>query len=172
MGSSLTCSPSTWDSSPKPVDPLRTHLAPPSGLCVHFCSFKNGSLMREKIRDESASASWSKFSKALQSTEMGNGGNLGRLLSGPVREQLPGEQDRAGEEPRGALTVSTSAPWALKLMWDPPDLSEAGSGRPGQSCIFCALEAPGDSIRGGSHSVCSARVHPCVQLSAPDTRSC
>uniref|UniRef100_G1R015 Xylulose kinase n=1 Tax=Nomascus leucogenys TaxID=61853 RepID=G1R015_NOMLE len=39
--------------------------------------FKNGSLMREKIRDESASRSWSDFSKALQSTEMGNGGNLG-----------------------------------------------------------------------------------------------
>ncbi|XP_052580082.1 xylulose kinase isoform X4 [Peromyscus californicus insignis] len=39
--------------------------------------FKNGSLMREKIRDESASCSWNKFSKALQSTEMGNKGNLG-----------------------------------------------------------------------------------------------
>ncbi|XP_012590318.1 PREDICTED: xylulose kinase isoform X4 [Condylura cristata] len=38
--------------------------------------FKNGSLMREKIRDESASGSWSEFSKALRSTEMGNGGNL------------------------------------------------------------------------------------------------
>lgn len=35
--------------------------------------------MREKIRDESASCSWSEFSKALRSTEMGNGGNLGRL---------------------------------------------------------------------------------------------
>lgn len=46
---------------------------------VCFCSFKNGSLMREKIRDESASCSWNKFSKALQSTEMGNKGNLGRL---------------------------------------------------------------------------------------------
>ncbi|XP_042812970.1 xylulose kinase isoform X4 [Panthera tigris] len=39
--------------------------------------FKNGSLMREKIRDESASCSWSEFSEALRSTEMGNGGNLG-----------------------------------------------------------------------------------------------
>ncbi|KAI2528872.1 xylulokinase [Homo sapiens] len=39
--------------------------------------FKNGSLMREKIRNESVSRSWSDFSKALQSTEMGNGGNLG-----------------------------------------------------------------------------------------------
>ncbi|XP_075412153.1 xylulose kinase isoform X1 [Tenrec ecaudatus] len=39
--------------------------------------FKNGSLMREKIRDELASCSWKEFSKALQATEMGNGGNLG-----------------------------------------------------------------------------------------------
>lgn len=52
---------------------------------MYFRSFKNGSLMREKVRDESASASWSEFSKVLQSTEMGNGGNLGRLLGGPVR---------------------------------------------------------------------------------------
>ncbi|XP_029794650.1 xylulose kinase [Suricata suricatta] len=39
--------------------------------------FKNGSLMREKIRDESASGSWRELSEALRSTEMGNGGNLG-----------------------------------------------------------------------------------------------
>ncbi|XP_014439835.2 xylulose kinase [Tupaia chinensis] len=39
--------------------------------------FKNGSLMREKVRDESASGSWNEFSKALQSTEMGNSGHLG-----------------------------------------------------------------------------------------------
>lgn len=47
---------------------------------MHVCSFKNGSLMREKIRDESTSCSWSEFSKALRSTEMGNGGNLGKLF--------------------------------------------------------------------------------------------
>ncbi|XP_062072256.1 xylulose kinase isoform X3 [Lepus europaeus] len=51
-----------------PVDP-RHYMAL---LC-----FKNGSLMREKIRDESASCSWSEFSRALESTEMGNGGQLG-----------------------------------------------------------------------------------------------
>lgn len=58
---------------------------------MHFCSFKNGSLMREKIRDESASCSWSDFSEALQSTEMGNGGNLGRLFGDALaceRQQL------------------------------------------------------------------------------------
>uniref|UniRef100_A0A5F8HF04 Xylulose kinase n=1 Tax=Monodelphis domestica TaxID=13616 RepID=A0A5F8HF04_MONDO len=39
--------------------------------------FKNGSLMREKVRDESASGSWDEFSIALRSTEIGNCGNLG-----------------------------------------------------------------------------------------------
>ncbi|GAB5576957.1 xylulose kinase isoform X1 [Prionailurus iriomotensis] len=46
------------------------------GFFTKICGFKNGSLMREKIRDESAACSWSEFSEALRSTEMGNGGNL------------------------------------------------------------------------------------------------
>ncbi|XP_036287776.1 xylulose kinase isoform X1 [Pipistrellus kuhlii] len=61
-----------------PVDP-RHYMAL---LC-----FKNGSLMREKIRDESASCSWSKFSKALRSTEMGNCGHLGFYFD--VKEITP-----------------------------------------------------------------------------------
>lgn len=85
---------------------------------MHFCSFKNGSLMREKIRDELASSSWSEFSKALQSTEMGNCGNLGRLFGDAgVCEGAAAAagRRRAREKPRGALTVCTSAPWASKL---------------------------------------------------------
>ncbi|XP_071590757.1 xylulose kinase isoform X3 [Heliangelus exortis] len=39
--------------------------------------FKNGSLMREKIRDDCSSGSWDEFSKALSSTAAGNNGNLG-----------------------------------------------------------------------------------------------
>uniref|UniRef100_A0A8V1A773 Xylulose kinase n=1 Tax=Gallus gallus TaxID=9031 RepID=A0A8V1A773_CHICK len=39
--------------------------------------FKNGSLMRERIRNECASGSWDEFSKALSSTVAGNNGNLG-----------------------------------------------------------------------------------------------
>ncbi|KYO46966.1 xylulose kinase isoform X1 [Alligator mississippiensis] len=39
--------------------------------------FKNGSLMRERIRDDCASGSWDEFSKALTSTVTGNNGNLG-----------------------------------------------------------------------------------------------
>ncbi|XP_072288214.1 xylulose kinase-like, partial [Pyxicephalus adspersus] len=40
--------------------------------------FKNGSLMREKIRDECSSGSWEKFSKVLSLTPPGNNGCLGK----------------------------------------------------------------------------------------------
>ncbi|KAM6161586.1 xylulose kinase [Erethizon dorsatum] len=67
-----------WLQEPSPA--LEGHVfcnpVEPQHYMALLC-FKNGSLMREKIRDESASCSWSEFSKALQSTEMGNGGNLG-----------------------------------------------------------------------------------------------
>ncbi|XP_037747070.1 xylulose kinase isoform X2 [Chelonia mydas] len=39
--------------------------------------FKNGSLIRERIRDDCASGSWDEFSKALKYTVVGNNGNLG-----------------------------------------------------------------------------------------------
>ncbi|XP_022341820.2 xylulose kinase-like [Crassostrea virginica] len=39
--------------------------------------FKNGSLTRERIKDESAEGSWEKFSECLQKTPMGNYGNIG-----------------------------------------------------------------------------------------------
>ncbi|KAM4689628.1 xylulose kinase [Discoglossus pictus] len=39
--------------------------------------FKNGSLMREKIRDDCSSGSWEDFSKTLRSSAPGNNGNLG-----------------------------------------------------------------------------------------------
>ncbi|ELR52501.1 Xylulose kinase, partial [Bos mutus] len=67
-----------WLQEPTPA--LEGHIfcnpVDPQHYMALLC-FKNGSLMREKIRDESASGSWSKFSKALQSTGMGNSGNLG-----------------------------------------------------------------------------------------------
>ncbi|XP_076985893.1 xylulose kinase isoform X2 [Tamandua tetradactyla] len=67
-----------WLQEPTPA--LEGHIfcnpVDPQHYLALLC-FKNGSLMREKIRNESASCSWSEFSKALRSTEMGNGGNLG-----------------------------------------------------------------------------------------------
>uniref|UniRef100_A0A8C7E3V8 Xylulose kinase n=1 Tax=Naja naja TaxID=35670 RepID=A0A8C7E3V8_NAJNA len=50
--------------------------------------YKNGSLMREKIRDELALGSWEEFSKALESTAAGNGGKVGFYFD--VREITPG----------------------------------------------------------------------------------
>lgn len=74
--------------------------------------------MREKIRDEAASCSWSKFSEALQSTEMGNGGNLGRLFGdAQTREGAAAawvEGGTAWGKPKGAFSVCTSAPWAVQ----------------------------------------------------------
>ncbi|XP_062424767.1 xylulose kinase isoform X1 [Rhea pennata] len=49
--------------------------------------FKNGSLMRERIRDDCASGSWDEFSKALTSTVAGNNGNLGFYFD--VKEITP-----------------------------------------------------------------------------------
>ncbi|XP_062570095.1 xylulose kinase-like isoform X2 [Saccostrea cucullata] len=39
--------------------------------------FKNGSLTRERIKDERAEGSWDKFSEYLKNTPMGNNGNIG-----------------------------------------------------------------------------------------------
>ncbi|KAM6170343.1 xylulose kinase isoform 2-T2 [Rhynchocyon petersi] len=67
-----------WLREPKPS--LEGHIfcnpVDPQHYMALLC-FKNGSLMRERIRDESASCSWGEFSKALRTTEMGNSGNLG-----------------------------------------------------------------------------------------------
>ncbi|XP_078520473.1 xylulose kinase [Lissotriton helveticus] len=49
--------------------------------------YKNGSLMREKIRDDCAAGSWDEFSKALRATCSGNKGNLGFYFD--VREITP-----------------------------------------------------------------------------------
>lgn len=42
------------------------------------CSFKNGSLTRERIKDECAEGSWEKFSEYLTKTPTGNNGNIGK----------------------------------------------------------------------------------------------
>ncbi|KAE8279611.1 Xylulose kinase [Larimichthys crocea] len=39
--------------------------------------FKNGSLTRERVRDECAGGSWERFSAALRDTPLGNHGNIG-----------------------------------------------------------------------------------------------
>ncbi|XP_077160207.1 xylulose kinase isoform X1 [Paroedura picta] len=77
-----------WIREPKPA--LDGHI-----LCspvdtnsyMALLCFKNGSLMREMIRDEVASGSWEEFSQALTSTPAGNGGNIGFYFD--VMEIIP-----------------------------------------------------------------------------------
>ncbi|KAJ8307082.1 hypothetical protein KUTeg_015166 [Tegillarca granosa] len=48
-----------------------------------FFSFKNGSLTRERIKDKCAEGSWDRFAELLQSTPMGNNGNID-VFNAPV----------------------------------------------------------------------------------------
>ncbi|XP_078087645.1 xylulose kinase isoform X1 [Mustelus asterias] len=67
-----------WIQDPKPT--LEGHIfcnPVDSNAYMALVCFKNGSLTREKIRDESASGSWDEFTKALKATCPGNNGNLG-----------------------------------------------------------------------------------------------
>ncbi|XP_053266105.1 xylulose kinase isoform X5 [Podarcis raffonei] len=77
-----------WIKEPKPA--LEGHiLCSPvdSQAYMAMLCYKNGSLMREKIRDELASGSWEEFSKALVSTAVGNDGNVGFYFD--VMEIIP-----------------------------------------------------------------------------------
>ncbi|KAM6452940.1 xylulose kinase isoform 1-T1 [Liasis olivaceus] len=67
-----------WIQEPKPA--LEGHvLCNPvdSQAYMALLCYKNGSLMREKVRDELALGSWEEFSEALVSTAAGNDGNVG-----------------------------------------------------------------------------------------------
>ena len=54
----------------------------PGGYMALIC-YKNGSLTREKIRDERAGGSWDAFSDALARTSPGNGGCIGFYIVEP-----------------------------------------------------------------------------------------
>ncbi|XP_063003489.1 xylulose kinase [Elgaria multicarinata webbii] len=77
-----------WIKEPKPA--LEGHiLCSPvdSQAYMALLCYKNGSLMRERIRDELSSGSWEEFSKALASTAVGNDGNVGFYFD--VMEIIP-----------------------------------------------------------------------------------
>uniref|UniRef100_A0A673BY22 Xylulose kinase n=1 Tax=Sphaeramia orbicularis TaxID=375764 RepID=A0A673BY22_9TELE len=60
--------------------PPTSVLGPVSAYFIHrygFSDFKNGSLTRERIRNECAGGSWEVFSAALRETPLGNDGNIG-----------------------------------------------------------------------------------------------
>ncbi|XP_032899717.1 xylulose kinase [Amblyraja radiata] len=67
-----------WIQDPKPT--LQGHVfcnpVDRDAYMALIC-FKNGSLTRERIRDERASSSWDEFAKALKATSPGNNGNIG-----------------------------------------------------------------------------------------------
>ncbi|XP_057178795.1 xylulose kinase isoform X2 [Triplophysa rosa] len=67
-----------WIKEPKPA--LEGHIfcnPVDSDAYMALICFKNGSLTRERIRDEFAEGSWDCFSSALRSTPMGNRGSIG-----------------------------------------------------------------------------------------------
>lgn len=45
-----------------------------------YCSYKNGSLLREEYRNELADGSWDIFNQLLDSVPRGNFGNIGVLI--------------------------------------------------------------------------------------------
>ncbi|XP_036410021.1 xylulose kinase [Megalops cyprinoides] len=67
-----------WIKDPKPT--VEGHIFCNPVDCQAYMAlicFKNGSLTRERIRNECAAGSWEVFSKALRSVPMGNNGNIG-----------------------------------------------------------------------------------------------
>ncbi|KAG9347787.1 hypothetical protein JZ751_003802 [Albula glossodonta] len=67
-----------WIKDPKPT--VEGHIFCNPVDCQAYMAlicFKNGSLTRERIRNECAGGSWEVFSKALRSVPMGNNGNIG-----------------------------------------------------------------------------------------------
>lgn len=56
-------------------------------MVILYCSFKNGSLTRERIRNDAAQGSWQIFNELLESTPRGNFGNFALYFD--TQEILP-----------------------------------------------------------------------------------
>lgn len=70
--------------SPKPRVDGHVFASPvdPSSAMAMLC-FKNGSLVRESVRDRCAKGSWDHFAKSLETTSPGNGNRIGIYLLDP-----------------------------------------------------------------------------------------
>ncbi|XP_066540187.1 xylulose kinase isoform X2 [Hoplias malabaricus] len=67
-----------WIKEPRPTVEGHIFCNPVDGLSyMALICYKNGSLTRERIRNECAGGSWEGFSRALRSVPMGNNGNIG-----------------------------------------------------------------------------------------------
>uniref|UniRef100_A0A3Q2P2Q4 Xylulose kinase n=1 Tax=Fundulus heteroclitus TaxID=8078 RepID=A0A3Q2P2Q4_FUNHE len=64
------------DVAVSPLCPPVPQPRPQLPVCL-ILSFKNGSLTRERIRNQSSAGSWTVFSEALRATPLGNHGNIG-----------------------------------------------------------------------------------------------
>ncbi|KAK3551898.1 hypothetical protein QTP70_031558 [Hemibagrus guttatus] len=67
-----------WIKEPRPM--VEGHIFCNPVDCLSYMAlicYKNGSLTRERIRNECAGGSWEDFSTALRSSPMGNNGNIG-----------------------------------------------------------------------------------------------
>ncbi|KAL3040328.1 hypothetical protein OYC64_011374 [Pagothenia borchgrevinki] len=67
-----------WLAAPRPALQGHVFCSPvrEQAFMALLC-FKNGSLTRERVRNQCAGASWELFSAALRDTPLGNGGNIG-----------------------------------------------------------------------------------------------
>lgn len=77
-----------WLQAPRPAPEGHVFINPvhPQHHMALLC-FKNGSLVRERLRDAVAGGSWEQFSSALEQTPLGNDGNIGFYFD--VMEILP-----------------------------------------------------------------------------------
>lgn len=77
-----------WLQSPRPALEGHVFINPihPQHYMALLC-FKNGSLVRERLRDSASGGSWEKFSSALTQTPLGNDGHIGFYFD--VLEILP-----------------------------------------------------------------------------------
>lgn len=67
-----------WIADPRPALQGHVFCNPVSEQAfMALLCFKNGSLTRERVRNQCAGASWELFSAALRDTPLGNGGNIG-----------------------------------------------------------------------------------------------
>uniref|UniRef100_A0AAR2IQK5 Xylulose kinase n=1 Tax=Pygocentrus nattereri TaxID=42514 RepID=A0AAR2IQK5_PYGNA len=67
-----------WIKEPRPTVEGHIFCNPVDNLSyMALICYKNGSLTRERIRNECAGGSWEGFSRALRSVPMGNNGNIG-----------------------------------------------------------------------------------------------
>ena len=76
MGTSDTIFATLRNATPRRVGHVFAHPVIEGGFMAMLC-YANGSLTREKIRDNNVGASWDNFERALRETPIGNNGKIG-----------------------------------------------------------------------------------------------